>query len=128
MRTKTELTLEQTQQGVSDEVLVSIEGVKNENEKVKLKGEKKEALLTPRSVLMELEVNPTKPGRMTKPYSSTIFTANCFITGSCKDEMEIPYSGKVKFITVCSYLIDKYKDMMKAQVHVTQVFGYSDTQ
>ncbi|GJR05150.1 hypothetical protein Tco_0528134 [Tanacetum coccineum] len=151
MWTKTELTLEETQQGVSDEVLVSIEGVKNEKEKVKLKGEKKEALLTPRtsdayagnpikeilfnlnlpdhrSVLMEPEVNPTKPGRMTKPYSSTIFIANYFITGSCKDEMEIPYSGKVKFITVCSYLIDKYKDMMKAQVHVTQVFGYSDTQ
>ncbi|GKA74931.1 hypothetical protein Tco_0781309 [Tanacetum coccineum] len=39
MQTKTELTLEQTQQGVSDEVLVSIR-------KVKIKGEKKEALLT----------------------------------------------------------------------------------
>ncbi|GKD90506.1 hypothetical protein Tco_1366013, partial [Tanacetum coccineum] len=30
MPTKTELALEQTQQGVSDEVLVSIEGLKNE--------------------------------------------------------------------------------------------------
>ncbi|GKB51868.1 hypothetical protein Tco_0902621 [Tanacetum coccineum] len=32
MQSKTELTLEQTQQGVSDEVLVSIEGLKNEKE------------------------------------------------------------------------------------------------
>ncbi|GKB12765.1 hypothetical protein Tco_0846688 [Tanacetum coccineum] len=46
MQTKTELTLEQTQQGVSDEVLVSIEGVKELKIKVKIKGEKKEALLT----------------------------------------------------------------------------------
>ncbi|GJW27849.1 nucleic acid-binding, OB-fold protein [Tanacetum coccineum] len=46
MRTKTELTLEQTQQGVSDEVLVSIEGVEELKRKVKIKGEKNEALLT----------------------------------------------------------------------------------
>ncbi|GJU58582.1 hypothetical protein Tco_1236348 [Tanacetum coccineum] len=32
-----------------------------------------------KSVLMEPEVNPTKHGRMTKPYSSTPFIANCFI-------------------------------------------------
>ncbi|GJS62140.1 hypothetical protein Tco_0656924 [Tanacetum coccineum] len=42
-----------------------------------------------------------------------------------KMEMEIPRSNRVKFITACSYSIDKYKDMMK--VHVTQVFRYSDT-
>ncbi|GJT20820.1 hypothetical protein Tco_0890757 [Tanacetum coccineum] len=45
MRTKTELTLEQTQQGVSDEVLVSIEGVEELKRKFKINGEKKEALL-----------------------------------------------------------------------------------
>ncbi|GJR48741.1 hypothetical protein Tco_1316844 [Tanacetum coccineum] len=45
-----------------------------------------------------------------------------------KMEMEIPRSSRVKFITACSYSIDKYKDMMKAQVHVIQVFRYSDTQ
>ncbi|GJV14428.1 putative reverse transcriptase domain-containing protein [Tanacetum coccineum] len=44
--TKTELTLEQTQQGVSDDVLVSIEGVEELKRNVKIKGEKKEALLT----------------------------------------------------------------------------------
>nr|GEU42206.1 retrovirus-related Pol polyprotein from transposon TNT 1-94 [Tanacetum cinerariifolium] len=44
--TKTELTLEQTQQGVSDEVMVSIKGVEELKGNVKIKGEKKEALLT----------------------------------------------------------------------------------
>ncbi|GJR35145.1 hypothetical protein Tco_1210829 [Tanacetum coccineum] len=46
MWTKTELTQEQTQQGVSDEVLVSIKGVEELKINVKIKGEKKEALLT----------------------------------------------------------------------------------
>ncbi|GJV40299.1 testis-expressed sequence 2 protein [Tanacetum coccineum] len=45
-----------------------------------------------------------------------------------KMEMEIPCSSKVKFITACSYSVNKYKGMMKAQVHATQVFRYSDTQ
>ncbi|GJX57463.1 hypothetical protein Tco_0287360 [Tanacetum coccineum] len=45
-QTKTELTLEQTQQGVSDEVLVCIKEVEELKRKVKIKGEKKEALLT----------------------------------------------------------------------------------
>ncbi|GKB95653.1 hypothetical protein Tco_0981790 [Tanacetum coccineum] len=49
MQTKIELTLEQIQQGVSDEVLVSIEGVEKLKRKVKIKGEKKEALLTLRT-------------------------------------------------------------------------------
>ncbi|GJV60000.1 hypothetical protein Tco_1466100 [Tanacetum coccineum] len=43
-----------------------------------------------------------------------------------KMEMEIPSSSKVKFITTCSFSISKCKDMMKAQVHVTQDFRYSD--
>ncbi|GKC19574.1 hypothetical protein Tco_1021724, partial [Tanacetum coccineum] len=51
MQTKTELTLKQTQQGVSDEVLVSIEGVEESKRKVKIKGEKKEALLILRQKL-----------------------------------------------------------------------------
>ncbi|GJY94195.1 retrovirus-related pol polyprotein from transposon TNT 1-94 [Tanacetum coccineum] len=46
MQTKIELTLKQTQQGISDEVLVNIEGVEELKRKVKIKGEKKEALLT----------------------------------------------------------------------------------
>ncbi|GKD40452.1 hypothetical protein Tco_1260659 [Tanacetum coccineum] len=45
-----------------------------------------------------------------------------------KMEMEIPRSSKVKFITACLYSFDKYKDMMKAQIYVIQVFYYFDTQ
>ncbi|GJT32035.1 hypothetical protein Tco_0922454 [Tanacetum coccineum] len=45
MQTKTELTLEQTQQGISDEVLVSIEGVEELKRKAKIKGEKKKPSL-----------------------------------------------------------------------------------
>ncbi|GJR66437.1 hypothetical protein Tco_0012502 [Tanacetum coccineum] len=43
--TEMELVLEQTQQGTSYEVLVSVEGVEELKRKVKIKGEKKEALL-----------------------------------------------------------------------------------
>ncbi|GJW54827.1 hypothetical protein Tco_0098912 [Tanacetum coccineum] len=44
--TEMKLVLEQTQQGSSYEVLVSAEGVEELKRKVKIKGEKKEALLT----------------------------------------------------------------------------------
>ncbi|GJV22238.1 hypothetical protein Tco_1371258 [Tanacetum coccineum] len=44
--TEMELVLEQTQQGTSYEVSLSAEGVKELKRKVKIKGEKKEALLT----------------------------------------------------------------------------------
>ncbi|GJZ19689.1 hypothetical protein Tco_0556279 [Tanacetum coccineum] len=44
MPTEMELTLEQTQQGVSYEVSVSIEGVEKGKRNVRIKGEKKEAL------------------------------------------------------------------------------------
>nr|GEV87066.1 copia protein [Tanacetum cinerariifolium] len=44
--TEMELVLEQTQQGTSYEVSVSVKGVKELKRKVKIKGEKKEALLT----------------------------------------------------------------------------------
>ncbi|GKA19908.1 hypothetical protein Tco_0699823 [Tanacetum coccineum] len=46
MQTKKELTLEQTQQGVSDEVLVNIDGVEERKRNVRIKGVKKEALHT----------------------------------------------------------------------------------
>ena len=44
--TKVELTLEQSQQGVSNDVLVSIEGVEELKRNVRIKGLKKEALHT----------------------------------------------------------------------------------
>ncbi|GKC07158.1 hypothetical protein Tco_0998768 [Tanacetum coccineum] len=49
MPTEMELVLEQTQQGTSYEVSVSAEGVEELKRKVKIKGEKKEALLTLRA-------------------------------------------------------------------------------
>ncbi|GJZ08094.1 hypothetical protein Tco_0542377 [Tanacetum coccineum] len=49
--TKIELVLEHTQQGTSYEVLISTEGVKELKRKVKIKSEKKEALLTLRQKL-----------------------------------------------------------------------------
>ncbi|GJU34132.1 hypothetical protein Tco_1182486 [Tanacetum coccineum] len=58
-----ELVLEQTQQGTSYEVSVSAEGVEELKRKVKIKGEKKEALLTlrqkpehPNSFTMKMEI------------------------------------------------------------------------
>nr|GFA84238.1 reverse transcriptase domain-containing protein [Tanacetum cinerariifolium] len=47
MQTKNELTLEQSQQGVSNDVLVNIEGVKELKRNVWIKGENKAALQTP---------------------------------------------------------------------------------
>ncbi|GJV52435.1 hypothetical protein Tco_1448176 [Tanacetum coccineum] len=101
-----ELVLEQTQQGTSYEVSVSTKGVEELNRKVKIHGEKKEALLTLRQkparnpvkeillklnlpdhrlILTDSKVTPIKPGRMTKPDSSPNFIANCFILDSLKD-------------------------------------------
>ncbi|GJV67651.1 hypothetical protein Tco_1483160 [Tanacetum coccineum] len=95
MKTKTELTLEQTQQGVSDEVLnirVMLYSIHND------------------------DGNPT---------SANIKQA--LQQDHVKMEMETPRSSRVKFITACSYSVIKSKDMIKAQVHVTRVFRYSDT-
>ncbi|GKC06755.1 hypothetical protein Tco_0998365 [Tanacetum coccineum] len=57
--TEMELLLEQTQQGTSHEVSVSAEGVEELKRKVKINGEKKEALLTlkQKPVIMEYLVN-----------------------------------------------------------------------
>nr|GEZ36666.1 hypothetical protein [Tanacetum cinerariifolium] len=41
-----------------------------------------------RSILTDLQVTPTKPGRMTKPYSSHRFIANCFNAGNFKMEVK----------------------------------------
>ncbi|GKA09295.1 integrase, catalytic region, zinc finger, CCHC-type containing protein [Tanacetum coccineum] len=69
--TEMELALEQTQQGTSYEVSVSTEGVKELKRKVKIKGEKKEALLILRqksehqsdtkvfTMMMEILLEPT---------------------------------------------------------------------
>nr|GEU36702.1 ankyrin repeat-containing domain, PGG domain, Gag-polypeptide of LTR copia-type [Tanacetum cinerariifolium] len=40
------------------------------------------------SILTDLQVTPTKPGRMTKPYSSHYFIANCFNVGNLKMDVK----------------------------------------
>nr|GEY96118.1 hypothetical protein [Tanacetum cinerariifolium] len=42
-----------------------------------------------RSILTDLQVTPTKPGRMTKPYSSYRFIANCFNAENLKMEVKV---------------------------------------
>ncbi|GJW15067.1 calcium-transporting ATPase 9, plasma membrane-type protein [Tanacetum coccineum] len=41
--------------------------------------------------------------------------------------MEVPGSREVKFIAACSFPIDKYKDIMKAQVSSLEVDRYGET-
>nr|GEX31620.1 reverse transcriptase domain-containing protein [Tanacetum cinerariifolium] len=41
-----------------------------------------------KSILTDLQVTPTKPGRMTKPYSSHRFIANCLNAGNLKMEVK----------------------------------------
>ncbi|GJY34435.1 hypothetical protein Tco_0418904 [Tanacetum coccineum] len=79
MPTEMELTLEQTQQGVSYEV--SVFTMKMEilleptSNKLMVAGNPVKKILLKlnlsdhRSILTDLKVTPTKPGRMTKPYS-----------------------------------------------------------
>ncbi|GJY59252.1 hypothetical protein Tco_0459144 [Tanacetum coccineum] len=43
-----------------------------------------------KSILKDSKVTPTNNGRMTKPYSSTRFIANCFNAGYLKMDMEVP--------------------------------------
>ncbi|GKB71535.1 hypothetical protein Tco_0932947 [Tanacetum coccineum] len=78
--TEMELALEQTQQGTSYEVSVSAEGVEELKRKVKIKGEKKEALLTLRqkpehqsdtqviTMKMEILLEPTSNKLLVDPH------------------------------------------------------------
>ncbi|GJS47579.1 hypothetical protein Tco_0597700 [Tanacetum coccineum] len=113
--TEMELVLEQTQQGTSYEVSVSAEGVEELKRKVKIKGEKKEALLTLRqkpehqsdtqviTVKMEILLEPTSNKLMVFPM------------------MAATRHGRVRFIAACSYSTNKSKDIMKAEVHVSRL-------
>ncbi|GJX65859.1 hypothetical protein Tco_0300202 [Tanacetum coccineum] len=46
-----------------------------------------------RSILTDSKVTPTKHGRMTKPYSSHRFIANCFNAEYLKMEVKVPVSS-----------------------------------
>ncbi|GJU70978.1 hypothetical protein Tco_1262383 [Tanacetum coccineum] len=66
-----ELVLEQTQQGTSYEVSVSAEGVEELKRKVKIKGEKKEALLTLRQKPEHAEFDESNTYVLERFYTST---------------------------------------------------------
>ncbi|GJU55535.1 hypothetical protein Tco_1229249 [Tanacetum coccineum] len=74
-----------------------------------------------RSVLTDPEVNPTSLRRMTKPYSSTCFIANCFITGSRKDGDGDTSFQWSQFTTPCSHLMLLIKDIMTNERPTTQL-------
>nr|GFC43133.1 hypothetical protein [Tanacetum cinerariifolium] len=46
-----------------------------------------------KSILTDLQVTPTKPGRMTKPYSSHHLIAIRFNAGNLKMEVKVPGSS-----------------------------------
>nr|GEW49820.1 hypothetical protein [Tanacetum cinerariifolium] len=51
-----------------------------------------------KSILTDLQVTPTKPGRMTKPYSSHRFIANCFNAGNLKMEVKAAFWKSTCFV------------------------------
>ncbi|GJY48833.1 hypothetical protein Tco_0438789 [Tanacetum coccineum] len=54
-----------------------------------------------RSIITDLKVTPTKHGRMTKPYSSLRFIANCFNAGYLKMEVKVhDPADSTRFITI----------------------------
>nr|GEX13162.1 hypothetical protein [Tanacetum cinerariifolium] len=48
---------------------------------------------TQQGISHEVSVTPTKPGRMTKPYSSHRFIDDCFNAGNLKMEVKVPGSS-----------------------------------
>ncbi|GJU63449.1 hypothetical protein Tco_1245284 [Tanacetum coccineum] len=95
-----ELVLEQTQQGTSHEVSVSTEGVEELKRNVRINGEKKEALHTPRQ-------KPDSILQAGNPVKEILFKLNLPDHRCFKMVMELPGSAagsrKVKFIATCSY-------------------------
>ncbi|GJX92612.1 hypothetical protein Tco_0347198 [Tanacetum coccineum] len=104
--TEMELVLEQTQQGTSYEVSVSAEGVEELKRKVKIKGEKKEALLTLRQkperfdtlagnhvkeILLKLNLPDHRSiltdSKDTKRWSWSDKVLSCYRTSSISDEV-----------------------------------------
>nr|GFA74597.1 hypothetical protein [Tanacetum cinerariifolium] len=85
--TEMELILEYTQQGISYEA---------------------------RSILTDLQVTPTKLRRMTKPYPSHCFIANCFNAGNIKMGVKVPGSSRLTLISqddeMRLYLVDDLKE------------------
>nr|GEV71485.1 hypothetical protein [Tanacetum cinerariifolium] len=116
--TEMELVLEQTQQGTSYEISVSAERVKELKRKVKIKGEKKESLLTLRQKLERFNTTTGNPVKeilliLNLPDHRSILTNS---KEYIKMDVKVPGSSSLtRFIATCSYSIDNYEDIMKAQ-------------
>ncbi|GJY05140.1 hypothetical protein Tco_0371080 [Tanacetum coccineum] len=135
-----ELVLEQTQQGTSYEVSVSAEGVEELKRKVKIKGEKKEALKhqSDTKVIHNDDGNPSraniKQALAGNPVKEILLKLNLpdhrsILTDSkeyIKMDVEVPGSSSlIRFIATCSYSTDIYKDIMKAQLKNIKKDGYT---
>ncbi|GKD35698.1 hypothetical protein Tco_1251207 [Tanacetum coccineum] len=93
MPTEMELTLEQTQQGVSYEV--------------------SNIRVNSFTMKMEILLEPTSNKLMVDPHGSE---------GYLNMVVEVPDSSWLtKSIATCSYPTDKHKDIMKAQAHVSRL-------
>ncbi|GKA99784.1 hypothetical protein Tco_0827778, partial [Tanacetum coccineum] len=121
--TEMELVLEQTQQGTSYEVSVSAEGVEELKRKVKIKGEKKEALLT-------LRQKPDSILQAGNPVKEILLKLNLPDHRILKDGGEgsledIPSSNKAKIkylYTSKSKIQEKIKSQAeKCKLHVTML-------
>nr|GEV43164.1 hypothetical protein [Tanacetum cinerariifolium]GEV47105.1 hypothetical protein [Tanacetum cinerariifolium] len=128
--TEMELVLEKTQQGTSHEVSVSTEGVEELKRKVKMKGEKKEALLTLRkivsyrftlTVLSALKALVMRTDSIAAKPCQGDFSEFYLITGSNPDGRS--YWIKSRFNDTCSYFTNKSKDIMKSQAVTCNAFG-----
>nr|GEV47689.1 hypothetical protein [Tanacetum cinerariifolium] len=109
--TEMKLVLEQTQQGTNYEVSVSAEGVEELKRKVKMNGEKKEALLTLRQKLEHQ--SDTKVFTMTmeillEPTSNKLLVDFSMVVAVSQ--------GQAEANATCSYSTGIYKDIMKAQI------------
>ncbi|GKE20780.1 hypothetical protein Tco_1432292 [Tanacetum coccineum] len=129
MPTEMELTLEQTQQGVSYEVL---------NIRVNSFTMKMEILLEPTSnklMVEHAEFDESNANVLQRLYTSAgnpikeiLLKLNLpdhwsiLMDSKLKMVVKVPVSRLLtRFIATCSYQIDKHKDIMKAQVHVSRL-------
>nr|GEY90790.1 hypothetical protein [Tanacetum cinerariifolium] len=99
--TEMELVLEQTQQGTSYEVSVSAKGVEELKRKVKIKGEKKEALLTLRHKLGYLDIGKLNTNRRLNREDSNLlihsYRVVCFEMLRVRDIQHLASEPRVAF-------------------------------
>nr|GEX00575.1 hypothetical protein [Tanacetum cinerariifolium] len=103
--TEMELILEQTQQGICHEVSMILTLAGNPVNEILLKLN----LPNHRSILMDSQVTLNKHGRITKPYSSHRFIANCFNAGHFKMEVKRQSVNVKDLPERCIYKLSSYQ-------------------